>query len=124
MACLKGVVDLADAVAEDVGEAQQDRQLDAAGLELIDQLLEVDRLVGAFVRVDGDVARLVDAEIAFAPVANAVGFDGVLDLSICPSIPSQRLSASRKSPKGSEKGARGGKMKDRPKPLGDKSFAL
>ena len=41
---LEGVVDLADAVAQDVGEAEQDRQLDAAGLQLIDQLLEVDRL--------------------------------------------------------------------------------
>ena len=44
MALLEGVVDLADAMAEDVGEAEQDRQLDAALLELIDQLLEVDRL--------------------------------------------------------------------------------
>ena len=54
----EGVVDLADAMPEDVGEAEQDRQLDAAGLELVDQLLEVDRLVGALVRVDGDVPLL------------------------------------------------------------------
>ena len=44
MAVREGVVDLADAMAEDVGEAQQDRQLDAALLELIDQFLEVDGL--------------------------------------------------------------------------------
>ena len=37
-------------MAEDVGEAQQDRQLDAAGLQLIDQFLEVDGLVGVLVR--------------------------------------------------------------------------
>ena len=37
-------MDLADAVAEDVGEAEQDRQLDAACLELIDQVLQVDGL--------------------------------------------------------------------------------
>ena len=73
MACLEGVVDLADAVAEDVGEAQQDRQLDAAFLELIDELLEVDRLLGRLVRLDGDVAVLVDGEVALAPVADAVG---------------------------------------------------
>ena len=59
MAVLEGVVDLADAMAEDVGEAEQDRQLDAAGLQLIDQLLEVDRLVGSLVGVDGDVAGLL-----------------------------------------------------------------
>ena len=75
---LEGVGDLADAVAEDVGEAQQDRQLDAAVLELIDQLLEVDGLVGVLVRVDGDVALVVDAEVALAPVADAVGIDRVL----------------------------------------------
>ena len=82
MALLEGVVDLADAVAEDVGEAEQDRQLDAAGLQLIDQVLEVDGLLGALVGMDGDVAGLVDAEVAFAPVADAVGFDGVADLPL------------------------------------------
>ena len=65
-------MDLADAVAEDVGEAEQDRQLNAAGLELIDQFLEVDGLFGVLVGVDGDVAVLVDAEVALAPVADAV----------------------------------------------------
>ena len=76
---MEGVVDLADAVAQDVGEAQQQRQLDAAGLQLIDDFLEVDGLVGALVRVDGDVAEFVDAEIPLAPKADAVGLDGVLD---------------------------------------------
>ena len=76
---LEGFVDLADAMAEDVGEAKQDRQLDAALLQLIDQLLQVDGLLGAFVGVDGDVAPFVDAEIALAPVPNLVGLDGVLD---------------------------------------------
>ena len=58
---------------EDVGEAEQDRELDAAVLELIDEFLEVDRSLGVLVRMDGDVAELVDAEVAFAPVADAVG---------------------------------------------------
>ena len=39
---LKGGVNLADAVAEDVGEPQEDRKLDAAGLELVDQFFQVD----------------------------------------------------------------------------------
>ena len=80
MAVREGVVDLADAMAEDVGEAEQDRQLDAARLELVDELLEVDRLFGPLVRMDGDVPRLVDAEVALAPVADAVGLEGIFDL--------------------------------------------
>ena len=43
MARLKAVVDVADAMLEDVGEADEDRQADAAELQPIDQLLEVDR---------------------------------------------------------------------------------
>ncbi len=60
MAVLKASCDLADAMAEDVGEAQQDRQLNAARLQIVDQLLQIDGLVGLLVRVDGDVAGLVD----------------------------------------------------------------
>ena len=76
------LVDLADAMAEDVGEAEQDRELDAAFLELIDEFLEVDRLLGLLVRMDDDVALVVDGEVALAPVADAVGFVGVLDLPL------------------------------------------
>ena len=76
----EGVVDLADAMAEDVREAEQDRQLDAARLELIDQLLEVDRLVGILVGMDGDVPLGIDPEIILAPVANAVRLQGIIDL--------------------------------------------
>src|SRR5262249_58998263 len=68
----EGVVDLADAMTENVGEPQEDRQLDSARLQLIDQLFEVDRLVGALVGLDDDVARLIDAEITFAPIADAI----------------------------------------------------
>ena len=78
MASAEGVGDLADAVAEDVGEPEQDRELDAAVLELVDQVLEVDGRVRVLVRVDGDVAELVDPEVALAPVADAVGLDGVV----------------------------------------------
>jgi len=77
---LEGVVDFADAVTEDVGETEQDRQLDAAGLQLVHDLLEVDRLVGAFAGVDGDVAGLVDSEVPLAPQADAVRLQGVLNL--------------------------------------------
>src|SRR5690606_32170754 len=39
---LKGVVDVAEAMLEDVAQAHQDRQVDAAHLEPIDELLQVD----------------------------------------------------------------------------------
>jgi len=42
-------VHLADAVAEDVGESQEDRELDAALHQLVDQLLQVDELLGVLV---------------------------------------------------------------------------
>ena len=35
--------------------------------------------VGVLVGMDGDVAELVDAEVALAPVADAVGLEGVLE---------------------------------------------
>src|SRR5205823_4514160 len=41
----EGVVDFADAVSENVGEAEENRQLNAAGLQLIDELFQIDRLV-------------------------------------------------------------------------------
>ena len=75
----EGVVDLADAMAEDVREAKQDRQLDAALLELIDQFLEVDRLAGVFVGMNRHVPLGIDPEIVLAPVADAVRFQSIID---------------------------------------------
>ena len=49
-------------------------------LELIDEVLEVDAAFGVLVRVDGDVPELVDAEVALAPVLDAVGLEGVVEL--------------------------------------------
>ncbi len=64
-------------MAQDVGEAEEDGELDAAHLELIDEFLQVDGVIGPFVGMDGDVAELVDVEVAFAPAMDAVHFDGV-----------------------------------------------
>ena len=75
---LEGVVDFADAVAENVGEAEEDRQLDAARLQVVDELLEVDGVLGPLVGMDDDVAVVVDGEVALAPVADAVQLDGIL----------------------------------------------
>ena len=76
----EGVVDLADAMPEDVREAKQDRQLDAPCLELVDELLEVDCFIGPLVRVDGDVPLLVDAEIILPPLADAISLKRIFDL--------------------------------------------
>ena len=76
----EGVVDLADAMAEDVGEAKQDRQLNAALLELIDQFLQVDRLAGILVGMNRHVPLGIDPEVVLAPVANAIRFQGIIDL--------------------------------------------
>ena len=40
---LEGVVDVADAVPQDVAEADEHRQADAAQLQVVDQLLQIDR---------------------------------------------------------------------------------
>ena len=56
--------------------------LNAAFLELVDQIFEVDGLIGVLVGMNRDVAFVVDAEVAFAPVAHAISFEGVLDLPL------------------------------------------
>ena len=78
----KGVVDFADAMAEDVGKTQQDGQLNPPGLKLIDELLEIDGLVLVLVRVDRDMPGLVDAEVPFAPMTNPIGFHGIVGLPL------------------------------------------
>jgi hypothetical protein len=48
-------VDVLDAVPKDVFEPNQDGEPDAAQLQVVGQLLEVDRLGGILRRVDQDV---------------------------------------------------------------------
>src|SRR5262249_7065271 len=79
---LEGVVDLANAVPQDVREAKEDGQLDAARLELLDQVEQVNRLVGTLGRVYVDVAGLVDGKVTFAPMFDAVHLQGVADLPL------------------------------------------
>ena len=74
---LEGVVDLAQAVLQDVGEADQDRQVDAAQLQPIDQLLQVDRRGRVLGRVDPHVALVADREVALAPAGDVVQLAGV-----------------------------------------------
>jgi hypothetical protein len=65
--------DQLDPRPQHVGEAQQDRQLDAAAVELVDQLAHVDLAVAGAARRDDQVALLADVEVAAAPALDAVG---------------------------------------------------
>ena len=69
-----------DAMAEDIVETDQDGQLDITGLQLLDQFHQVDGCLRVFGRHDRHVAGLVDTEVPFAPLADAVGFESVSDL--------------------------------------------
>ena len=64
---LERLVDFAYPMPQNVGEAKQNRQLDAAFLKLIHQVLQVDRLLRPLVRMNGDVAPLIDAEVTLCP---------------------------------------------------------
>ena len=76
---LEGVVNVADAVTKDVLEPDQHRQTDAAQLQVIGQLLEVDGPLRVLRRMDQDVARRGDREVALPPALDLVEFAGVGD---------------------------------------------
>ena len=63
-------MDVRQAVAEDIAEPDEDRQVDAAQLQVIDELLEIDCLLGILRRVDEHVAGLADGEVALAPAVD------------------------------------------------------
>ena len=78
MRLAKARLQLAQAVAEDVGEAQQQRQLGAVGARGIDHLGQRDRRALRAARLHADAARGVDVEIAFRPVRDRVGLAGLV----------------------------------------------
>ena len=65
---LERLGDVLQPVLQDVAEADQRRQADAAPLQVVDQLL-ADRSarVGSFVRTDHQMAVLTDREISVSP---------------------------------------------------------
>ena len=75
---LKGAVQLAQTVLQDVGEADQNGQVDAAQHQRVDQFLEVDRARGVLFRVDQDVPVVADRKIALAPTGDVVEIAGDL----------------------------------------------
>jgi hypothetical protein len=74
---LKGFVNVLEAMPEDVAEANERREVDAAQLKVIDELLQVDgasRLLG---RMDSNLAVLTNREISLAPAVDLVQLGGV-----------------------------------------------
>ena len=74
---LKGVVNVLQPVLQDVAEANQRRQADAAKLEMIDQLLQIDRPARLLRRMDLDVAVLADGEVSLPPAGDLVHLSGI-----------------------------------------------
>ena len=75
---LERVVDFAQPVLEDVGEADQDREVDAAQHQRVDQFLEIDGAGRILLRVDAHVPVVPDREIALAPAGDVVEIAGEL----------------------------------------------
>ncbi len=80
---LDGVLELGgqglDPGLEDVGEAEQQRQADALGVEVEGQVVEVESALGIRVGVDDDAPLGVDPEEAEAPALHVVQLLRVLD---------------------------------------------
>ena len=75
----EGVVDVADAVAEDVAEPDEHRQPDAAQQQVIGQLLQIDRPRRILRRMHEHVPGRRDREVALAPAVHLVEIGGVAD---------------------------------------------
>ena len=74
---LEGLVDVLQAVPQDVAEPHERRQADAAQLQVIDELLQIDRPIGLFRRMDLDVSVLADRKIPLSPAGDLIDLGGV-----------------------------------------------
>ena len=91
----KRVVDVADAVAEDVAEPDQHGQADPAEQQMVGELLEVDRLLGILRGVDQHVPGRRDREVAFPPPIDFVEVRGVANREGFASLPAPMTSCCR-----------------------------
>ena len=76
---LERAAELLDAAAEDVGEADQEGEVEAPVAEVVHQVLEVDLRGAGSRRRHLDVAGLVDGEEVTSPAVDVVKLDGILD---------------------------------------------
>jgi hypothetical protein len=79
IALAEALAELADARREDVREADQHREVETAMLEVVHQLLEIDRGTAVAARSNLDVAEAVDRDEARAPSVNVVEIYRILD---------------------------------------------
>ena len=70
-------MNFAEAVLEDLAEANQNRQGDAAQLQVIDQFLQIDLAFGILVGMHADVAGCTHAKVALAPAIDVVQLGGL-----------------------------------------------
>ena len=70
---------LAEAVAEHVGEAHEQRHAQALALRELDDLGQRDRRPVRAARADDDAPLPVDVDIPLAPVRDRVGVQGLFD---------------------------------------------
>ena len=73
---LKRGVELAQTVLQNVGEANQNGQVDAAQHQRVDQLLQIDGARRVFFGMDPHVPVIAHREIAFAPTGDVVEIAG------------------------------------------------
>ena len=74
---LKRVVDVTEPMPEDVAEPDEHRQIDAACLQVVGELLQVDRLRRVLRRMHEDVPRVAHGEVPLPPPGDLVQLLGV-----------------------------------------------
>ncbi len=74
---LKRLVDVLQAMPQDVPKPHERRQADAPELQVIDQLLQVDRALRLLRRVNLDVTVLAYRKVPLPPAGNLIHFGGV-----------------------------------------------
>ena len=79
---------LADLAEEQLRETKQNRRVDAAFAEVVDDLLYIGGEILVFRSADNEIALAVDAEIIGTPILDAVGLDCLF----------YRLSSIRRTP--------------------------
>ena len=74
---LKGVMNVLQPMLKDVAKPNQRRKADPTKLEMIDQLLQIDRPVRFFRGMDFDVTVVANGEVSLPPAGNLVHLGGI-----------------------------------------------
>src|SRR5262249_7086003 len=74
---LKCLMHFTEAMLKNFAETNQNRQRDTAKLEIVDQLLKIERAIRIFVGMHPQVSVRADGEVAFSPAGNVVEIGGL-----------------------------------------------